>query len=605
MKIYLTALIILLSFSTSFSQETKCECYSKSGVKEKTGIGGWTSIIGYNSEGEQLQYHFYAAYFPPQELCIPRDNFWWQEVDAAILKAIKSHPIYKSSQIALKTDDPDATPTANSIAGGAFITQEKVYEIERLPGTIVSVDAYLQEHFASKLALCSDIKNNKSTATINDNKSKTETSNTPRTNKENTGSGTVTRNQSNQNQLDDMIDNHNQQSESLNQAGDKLLNTIDNIFNQPKSQAEIAKERAREEEEARRQKAINKERKRKNDSISYHYLKIADNENREKQKAEMARVDKIRKQEWEDNKGFNSNSIKEAKEVLNSILKNPSKQKLQDFLSDERYGSQFRNAENYLKFWDEKSFILLKWNNNEDEKEKEFETLKYHLNLTFLNISGQKIDFIPESIFKNGTLRTIAINETSVYKLPENIVNNKRLEILFLKRNKNLKEFLNTFSYFPELEQLILQLNSSRSKIPYLGDLKNLRKLHINQYSEVIPDGVFQLTNLKVLGLYSIQPQSGNILTEELGRLTNLEYLSINHSHFIELPKSIKNLQNLKELNLYNSWINDLPSELKELKKLEKIKIGGNQYKPYQNRKVEKEIKKLLKILPNLKVVYD
>ncbi|OAD41341.1 WG repeat-containing protein [Polaribacter atrinae] len=158
MKAYLTIIIVFFSLST-FSQETKCECYSKSGVKEKTGIGGWTSIIGTNSEGEQLQYHFYAAYFPPQELCIPRDNFWWQDVNAAILKAIKSHPIYKSSQIALATDDPDATPKATNIAGQAFITQEKVYEIERLPGTIVSVDAYIQEHFASKLSLCGDINN--------------------------------------------------------------------------------------------------------------------------------------------------------------------------------------------------------------------------------------------------------------------------------------------------------------------------------------------------------------------------------------------------------------------------------------------------------------
>ena len=234
MKKYLSVLIIFLSFSTSFSQEAKCECYSKSGVTEKTGIGGWTSIIGYNSEGEQLQYHFYAAYFPPQELCIPRDKFWWQEVDAAILKAIKSHPIYKSSQIALKTDDPDATPTANNIAGGAFITQEKVYEIQRLPGTIVSVDAYIQEHFASKLALCIDTDNKTSSNTSNENneeellKEQTNSQIEETSKEENKATFKEKQFEDAQN----FIDNQNAATEKYDAALENLGNTLNSQFTQ-------------------------------------------------------------------------------------------------------------------------------------------------------------------------------------------------------------------------------------------------------------------------------------------------------------------------------------------------------------------------------------
>lgn len=214
----------MLSFQL-YSQDTKCECYSKSGVKEKTGIGGWTSIIGYNREGEQLQYHFYAAYFPPQELCIPRDNFWWQEVNAAILKAIKSHPIYKSSQIALKTDDPDATPTATNIAGQAFITQEKVYEIERLPGTIVSVDAYIQEHFASKLDLCSDIENENSSTTLNENDDKRDFS-TQKNDK-------ITSSKNNQlTDAQNFIDKQNQQTANQERLNQKLANDLTQTFTQ-------------------------------------------------------------------------------------------------------------------------------------------------------------------------------------------------------------------------------------------------------------------------------------------------------------------------------------------------------------------------------------
>jgi antitoxin component YwqK of YwqJK toxin-antitoxin module len=169
MKTNLTLLIILLSFSTSFSQETKCECYSKSGVQEKTGIGGWTSVIGKNDEGEQLQYHFYVAYFPPQELCIPRGNVWWREVETAMMKAIKSHPIYKSSQMAIQIEEGNYTANAEQLTGAAFITQAEVSRIEKMPGTIVSVDAYIQEHFASKLDLCSDIDNKKNSIIPNKN----------------------------------------------------------------------------------------------------------------------------------------------------------------------------------------------------------------------------------------------------------------------------------------------------------------------------------------------------------------------------------------------------------------------------------------------------
>ncbi|MDO6739184.1 WG repeat-containing protein [Wenyingzhuangia sp. 2_MG-2023] len=142
----------IIFFNTNlFSQETKCECYSKSGIKEKHGIGAWTSVIGENENGETLQYHFYSAYFPPQELCIPRDDIWWRKVNGAILKAIKTHPIYKSSQVAIKKGH--FTANAEQLTGQAFITQSEINRIKANPGTIVHVDAYLHT-FANKLSLC-------------------------------------------------------------------------------------------------------------------------------------------------------------------------------------------------------------------------------------------------------------------------------------------------------------------------------------------------------------------------------------------------------------------------------------------------------------------
>ena len=220
----LIVLSLIIFFNTNlFSQETKCECYSKSGVTEKHGIGAWTSVIGENEEGETLQFHFYAAYFPPQELCIPRDDIWWREVNGAILKAIKTHPIYKSSQVAIK--EGHFTANAEQLTGQAFITQSEIDRIKSNPGTIVSVDAYIQEHFASKLQLCNDISNEQNFKGKEENDS--QDYNVSKRNS-NTDKSTNTKLSDAQN----FIDNQNKQlarQEILNQ---KLANDLTQTFNE-------------------------------------------------------------------------------------------------------------------------------------------------------------------------------------------------------------------------------------------------------------------------------------------------------------------------------------------------------------------------------------
>jgi hypothetical protein len=310
-----------------------------------------------------------------------------------------------------------------------------------------------------------------------------------------------------------------------------------------------------------------------------------------------------RKKEAFDNRmeKIQENNKNEASQVLEQILKNPTKEKFENYLLEERYNSNFEDVEKYLKFWEVESFFHF----NDSDEMDDIETLRYHLNLTFLNIAGKKIKYIPESISVLGTLKIIAINETLINELPENITNNKNLAVLTLKDNSKLKKIVETFSYFPKLQRLIIQNNSSIDKIPSISELKNLRELHLNQYSKVIPEGVFKLKKLKELTLGSIRDNSGIILPEALGNLTNLEYLAIYHSNFSELPDSIENLKNLKNLNLYNTWIDVLPSELRSLSKLEKIDVGGVKYKPYTHKKVERALKKLVKALPNLEVNYN
>tara|TARA_R110001592_G_scaffold26738_1_gene99810 strand:+ start:846 stop:3311 length:2466 start_codon:yes stop_codon:yes gene_type:complete len=155
---------MILTYSAS-SQETKCECYSKSGVQGKTGIGGWTSVTGVNEQGQKKIYGFYAAYFPSQELCIPRDNIWWQKVTASILDAVASNAKLIQSQ---KSTSEDArwTKKSISIAGGAFITQNDIDRLRQNVDYVIEVNASLSS-FASPLKKCSEISEEKSKGTQN------------------------------------------------------------------------------------------------------------------------------------------------------------------------------------------------------------------------------------------------------------------------------------------------------------------------------------------------------------------------------------------------------------------------------------------------------
>ncbi len=295
------------------------------------------------------------------------------------------------------------------------------------------------------------------------------------------------------------------------------------------------------------------------------------------------------------------NNENEAYQVLELILKNPTKEKFEDYLLEERYESKFNEVEKYIKYWNVETFMLFDYNDFDKEKARELKTLKYHLNLDFLNIDGKKISNLPSSIFQNGKLDIIAINNTTISSFPDNIINNSKLTLLTLKDNKKLRNFLSTLSHFPKLQSVIMQGNSSIYKLPYFGDLKNLKTLHLNQYSSSIPKEIFSLTKLKELSLGSISPKEGFDFPEEIGLLVNLEYLALYHGTFEELPKSIKYLQKLKELNLYNSWVKDLPSEIRELKNLQKLNIGGTRNKPYNYKKVERDTRKLVKYCQILK----
>ncbi|GHC59375.1 leucine-rich repeat domain-containing protein [Ulvibacter litoralis] len=299
------------------------------------------------------------------------------------------------------------------------------------------------------------------------------------------------------------------------------------------------------------------------------------------------------------------NYEQEAIDVLAEILKSPTKQKFEDYLLIERYKTQFDDVEKYLKYWDEENYMILKYNSAEEKMGDDFESLQYHLNLTYLNISGTKIHSIPSIIFENGNLDIVAITGTSITKIPESLGKNTSMRLLYIKNNKKLNEYPKSISKFTNLQRLLLQQNHHADDIPYLGNLTKLTELYIDHVSYEIPKGILNLTNLKGLGLNNIRPPEGFALSERIAELQNLEILEFQYSSLTELPKSIGALKKLTVLNLHGTKIEDLPTELRSLKNLKEIYVGGEKYRPYSHKKVEKDLKKLRKELPSLNIKYS
>jgi len=67
------------------------------------------------------------------------------------------------------------------------------------------------------------------------------------------------------------------------------------------------------------------------------------------------------------------------------------------------------------------------------------------------------------------------------------------------------------------------------------------------------------------------------ILPEEIGKLLNLEKISLRGNNLGTLPKNIGKLINLEELNLFDNKISYLPNEIIQLRELKELNLGCNE----------------------------
>ena len=111
------------------------------------------------------------------------------------------------------------------------------------------------------------------------------------------------------------------------------------------------------------------------------------------------------------------------------------------------------------------------------------ETLKYMKNLKVLRLDCQKLNEIPEWIFKLHKLEALTLKDNNIKVVPKEINNLKNLKALELARNQ-LTEFPDVFGC-ESLRSLYINVNQ------------------ITHVSEEIADKIEQLENFRSLGIYN------------------------------------------------------------------------------------------------------
>lgn len=134
---------------------------------------------------------------------------------------------------------------------------------------------------------------------------------------------------------------------------------------------------------------------------------------------------------------------------------------------------------------------------------------------------------------------------------------------------------------FPVTTDTILGIEALRIRAnkypPHLSRLQSLRKLHFYRCS-ALPAELLELKNLEELKWYDERFPAGQSCTlpDEIGVLTTLTSLTLEHVKLAAIPRSIGNLKNLRKLHINGSAITALPETVGQLEKLDELVLAHN-----------------------------
>lgn len=199
------------------------------------------------------------------------------------------------------------------------------------------------------------------------------------------------------------------------------------------------------------------------------------------------------------------------------------------------------------------------------------------------------------------------------------------VQTLFLSCNNSSEQKSSVTS----ADSLKLKLDAIRNDYCLKQFWKGIDTLHFDTVTvfenslmcyDRLPLGFFSMTHLKFVRL-DTETQL-DTLTDDIGKLNNIEILEITKSNLkylpknigklknlkkltvawgmqlTEIPSEIGNLSNLEELDLFRNKLTTLPNEIANLKRLRKLILGENIF-------TEKERNRISSLLPNCEIQFE
>ncbi|GAB3990058.1 hypothetical protein GCM10028807_16400 [Spirosoma daeguense] len=160
-----------------------------------------------------------------------------------------------------------------------------------------------------------------------------------------------------------------------------------------------------------------------------------------------------------------------------------------------------------------------------------------------------------DSVFitRNKHLQSLNLQGNKLTKIPESVRQNRRLESLWMGNNK-LKEL----------------------DVRTLRRMRSLNDLNLyNAELTTIPKTIKRLKHVKVLDLYY---NKLTVLPPQLGRMKRLEQLAVAHNDLKELPTSLSKLRRLQVLYAHHNRLSQLPTSFQRLQQLRVLDLGYNWY---------------------------
>lgn len=190
-----------------------------------------------------------------------------------------------------------------------------------------------------------------------------------------------------------------------------------------------------------------------------------------------------------------------------------------------------------------------------------------------LDLAGNTIDALPDSIANLTSLKTLNISENNLEQLPYAIGGMQNLELLEVNSN-NLTSLPAGISGLTNLKTLDASCNQIEEIPENLNSMENITYLNLSENNfSVFPEGVTTLPELTNLDL------SNNHLSEvseSIGNLNALMKLDLSYNELRGLPESISSLPELREVNLSENQIEDLPRSIASSPNLENISLYDN-----------------------------